>query len=182
MKLFFSSLLSLLLFCSTAHAVETPFSWPEAYSYTTKLTSKSSPSEPFINKYNRSGLMARNDNEKLGVLIMRIDMHRKFLIKPDGTVEKTFLPPGWPMTNIFPRNRKWELQGKERLNGVPALKYKITRDPASPEYSKVAPYVFFWLSTDKKTPLKMEDGDAILEFSDYVVAPQDDKLFAEPGK
>lgn len=166
--------------CLAAHALETPFAWPESYSYTTRMSSKTHPENIFINHYNRDDLKARNESPKLGILILRLDEHKKIHIKPDGSKEETTLPAEWPMSNIFPKDRPWEKQATDTIRGKAAIKYKIARDPSMAAANGHAPYVLFWLSDDLKTPLRMEDGDIVLEFYNYLVGSQDPKLFEIP--
>lgn len=174
----------IFLFASEAYAEKSPFTWPKSYALTITETNKTHSDEPFVNVTHTDGLNVRNqiispDSKAKIIIFQRMRGNKKIEITPDGSIQETTLPADWPTSNIFPKDGKWELLGNDTIDGKPAHKYKVTRNAT---LAGQAPYVAAWLSADGKTPLRMEDGDTILKFSDYAVGPQDTKLFETPKK
>ena len=71
-------------------------------------------------------------------------------------------------------NAKWEDLGADTVNGIACQKYKIVSADKG---------AFFWLSKDKKQPVRMqtEDGKVTVDWKSFVAGPQDDKLFEVPA-
>lgn len=163
-----------LLIGSPALAAEAPFVWPDCYVETTVETSKTNKTLHFKNKYYVCGQYERNENEKFGVSIVRLDKGKEYTIAKDGSVSiRRELPADYQLNS---KDKNWELLGEDTIKGKPALKYKVSYLVAGKLHERI-----FWLSADKKTPLRFEEGDVIVEYTGYSVGPQDQKLFEVPG-
>ena len=168
--MFFLSVLTV----SSALAAEAPFAWPDCYVETTVETSKTDKTLRFANKYYVCGQYERNENKKFGVSIVRPDKGKEYTIAKDGSVSiRRELPADYKLNS---KDKNWELLGEDTINGKPALKYKVSYLVVGKSRERI-----FWLSADKKTPLRFEEGDFILEYKSFTVGPQDPKLFEVPG-
>jgi hypothetical protein len=173
MKWIFQIAVWMLLVSEPAFAEGARFSWPDDYMVTTVETSKTDKTLRFVNTYHTSGKFERNDNAKFGVNVTRPDKGKEFTIKPDGSVTvRRKLPPNYPEDH----DSKWELLGEDTVNGKPAIKYRVTYYAPHKSYTRL-----FWASADNKTPLRFEEGDAIVEYTSYSAGTQDPKLFEVPG-
>ena len=163
-----------LLMVSSALAVEAPFVWPDCYKEQTLETSKTDKTLHFENTYYVCGKYERNENKKFGVSIVRPDKGKEYNIAKDGSVSiRRELPANYGKDSD---DKTWTLLGEETINGKPALKYKVDYHVGGKKHERI-----FWLSADKKTPLRFEEGDAIVEYTSYSVGKQDAKLFEVPG-
>jgi hypothetical protein len=141
------------------------------------------------------------------VEIFRLDLHKRYGIHADGTVKEVDLPADWNQSYIFPRTGSWEALGNDIVDGIPARKYKITRAPEhrvvqlppserdpkhapiklpaelyNKKYMTLPPYVTVWLTTDNKTPLRMENGEERIDFLNYYAGPIDPVWFEVPKR
>jgi len=165
---------------SLVFAADAPFRWPESYAITYSQTGYGTP---LLNTYTKDGPKARNDvlgaNKRLDTTIFLLNEHKMISIA-NGITHESALSFKYPSGDPFPTVGSWEFLGTDTLKGSPALKYKVSNDPARHDPSKPMSYFFLWLSADKKIPLRMEEAGMIREFSRYVPGPQDPKLFSAP--
>ena len=163
-----------VLIASPVMAAEAPFVWPDCYTHKTLETNKTDKTLHFVNTFYACGKYERNENEKFGVSITRPDKGKEYTIAKDGSVSvRRELPANYGKDLD---GKTWTLLGEETINGKSALKYKIDYHVEGKPHERI-----FWLSADKKTPLRFEDGDSIVEYTNYSAGKQDPKLFEVPG-
>ena len=68
--------------------------------------------------------------------------------------------------HIFDTDGTWEKVLSEKINGVDAIKYKLTKD--NPDK-----FLYIWLSENTKEPVKMTNynGSWLIEVNKYVPGP-----------
>lgn len=163
-----------------------PFEWPEAFSVTTSETSVSKGGQPVTNLYRRDDELVRIDvggaRAPSEVQIFDTGAHKQYRFIPGGGVQEAPLPEDWRLATFYPEGAQWEALGIDPFNGKKSLKYKVWRKPEEVAGGQ-PPFVFFWLSTNHKTPLRMIDGDRRIDFLDYAEGPpEDDSVFETPTR
>lgn len=155
------------------HAEKPVFTWPDEYQVSYVETSKTDTALHFVNISHIRGAYARNDNEKFGLSITRPDLGKEFTFKPDGSVVvRRKLPADYVKTITAQKDHDWKLISNDTVDGKPALKYQVT----GKDFARTV-----WLSPDKQTMLRFQEGDTVVTHYDYVAGSQDAQLFEVPG-
>lgn len=161
-----------------------PFEWPARYTITYSVTGADEvggSERPFINRYSRDGLKARNELVRPGrppeVTVFRLDLKSRFTRTGDGVYAEERLPDDWPLSDPFRTDGAWEVSGGDTVRGQPAIRYTVSK--TTPHRSQAVPTSHFtaWLSADGKTPLRLEEGRMVMEFSGYSTGPIEPGLF-----
>lgn len=181
MKYLFSLMLT---FFPTHASADTPFEWPARYTITYSVTGADEvggSERPFINRYSRDGLKARNELAGPGrppeVTILRLDAKSKFTRLGDGPVAEERLPDDWPLTDPFRTDGKWQVAGRDTVRGFPAIRYRVSVPAASRPPAGPTRRFTVWLSSDGKVPLRLEEGRMVMEFSGYSAEPIEPAIF-----
>jgi hypothetical protein len=172
MKLFAVLFSVFSIISSPVFAAEAPFSWPETNSFKLTETNADDKNYRFTGIYYASGNNFRSEvdgrEDGLKTSIVRLDEQKEILIYKDGRIEEKTIASDTPKSNFFPRNAEWKKLGTDKINGKKAVKYEV---------SDAKRIVTMWLTPDNKTPLRMEDGPQVIEWSNYSTKPIDPKLF-----
>ncbi len=176
--------LALMLAGTPVWAAQAPFSWPNSFSVTIREVNKVT-GKFTVDMYSRDGLKVRNQiakpNAESEVKIYRMDEFKAISVATDGTVTESKIAPEWQIPPIFPTGGTWEASGSDTLHGEAAAKYKVTDESLRSDASKPVPSFTVWLSADHKYPLRVEDGDRVLEFYNYTAGAQAPALFEAPA-
>lgn len=160
-----------------------PFTWPEAFSVVISESSVSKGGAPRVTRHYRTEERVRTDTEASGgteVELIDLEKQSRILFKPGLPAQQSAVPSGWKPDNFFPAGDQWEELGTDPINGKRAKKFKIWRDTAQAERLGQEPYVLLWLVPNKRTPLRMVDGDRLVIFSGFVEGEPDEKVFELP--
>lgn len=123
---------------------------------------------------------ARAETEMQGaqvISIMRPDQKKMFMVMPAQKMVMVMNLDDKMMTQINAASGddgKFETIGPETVDGVPAIKYKMT--------AKDGKVFYWWVAVATKTPVKMtaDDGSFTLNWKNYKAGPQDPALFEAP--
>lgn len=174
---FFANLLSLCL-ASSSLASQQPFQWPESYSVTITERSQFDPDLSFVSTFRTNGKYSRTENAKFGTSVVRPDQGKEFAIQPDGSATvRRELPSGVSATDLvrsyfYPKDGTWQKIGDDIVNGRRAVRYRVDDKYRS---------ALFWVSSDQRTPVRYEEGNAVVEFFNYSAGPLDSSLFDVPN-
>ncbi|PTX91967.1 hypothetical protein DB346_23720 [Verrucomicrobia bacterium LW23] len=182
MKFSYTIVFFLLAAFGALHAqagVKPPFEMPKQYAVDIATTNASMPQANSTGKFVVDGEKLRADMSTgagKAIVLVRGDLKKIYMLMVANKtyMELPYMDQANPAKSLFP-DGEWTDLGSEAVKGVTAKKYKLVAKVQGVETTST-----YWINPATSYPVRVEQGDSVVEFSNFKAGPQAASTFELP--